>query len=146
MNILILNGPNLNMLGLREPEIYGSETLDDIETSCIETAEKLGFTIDFRQSNAEGELVDWIQDAAINKDFKAIIINAGAYTHTSIAIHDALKILTIPIIEVHITDPKSREKFRHTSFIEPVAKDVISGQGPAGYSMALERCAEILKS
>jgi len=146
MNILILNGPNLNMLGLREPEIYGSETLDDIEASCSDKDESLGFTIDFRQSNHEGEMVDWVHDAVINREFKAVIINAGAYTHTSVAIHDALKMLNIPIIEVHITDPKSREAFRHQSFIEPIAKDVISGQGPQGYVMALDRCAEILKS
>lgn len=146
MNILIINGPNLNMLGLREPELYGAHTLDEIEGQCHEKAQSLGFTADFRQSNHEGEIVDWIQDAAINKGFDALIINGAAYTHTSVAIHDALKILSIPVIELHITDPKSREKFRHTSFIEPLATDVISGQGPEGYSIALERCAEILKS
>ena len=146
MNILILNGPNLNMLGLREPEIYGSETLDEIENNCTEKAESLGFTIDFRQSNAEGQLVDWIQEAVLDKEFKALIINAAGYTHTSVAIHDALKILDIPIIELHISDPKKREAFRHTSFVEPVATDLISGQGTKGYLMALERCADILKS
>ena len=146
MNILILNGPNLNMLGIREPEIYGAKTLDEIEADCLEKAQSLGFAVDFRQSNHEGELVDWIQDAAINMDFKALIINAGAYTHTSVALHDALKILDIPIIELHITDPKKREKFRHISYIEPLATDTISGHGPQGYCVALERCAEILKS
>lgn len=146
MNILIINGPNLNMLGLREPEIYGSDTLDDIENSCHQKAQSLGFAVDFRQSNAEGAIVDWIQDTALNKGFKALIINAAAYTHTSVAIHDALKILNIPIIELHITDPKTRESFRHKSFIEPVATDIISGQGTKGYLIALERCAEILKS
>lgn len=146
MNILILNGPNLNMLGLREPEIYGSETLDDVETNCAKKAESLGFTIDFRQSNAEGQLVDWIQEAVLDKEFKALIINAGGYTHTSVAIHDALKILNIPIIELHISDPKKREDFRHKSYIEPVATGLVSGQGAAGYMIALERCAEILKS
>ncbi|MCB1532027.1 MAG: 3-dehydroquinate dehydratase [Alphaproteobacteria bacterium] len=134
------------MLGIREPEIYGAKTLDEIEADCLEKAQSLGFAVDFRQSNHEGELVDWIQDAAINMDFKALIINAGAYTHTSVALHDALKILDIPIIELHITDPKKREKFRHISYIEPLATDTISGHGPQGYCVALERCAEILKS
>lgn len=146
MNILILNGPNLNMLGMREPEIYGAETLDEIESQCIAKAEELGFQIGFRQSNHEGELIDWIQAAAIGRDFDALIINAGAYTHTSVAIHDALKLLQVPIIELHISEPKERESFRHHSYIEPLARAVITGEGPQGYSLALERCAEILKS
>src|SRR5688572_20226495 len=124
--ILILNGPNLNMLGTREPEIYGSKTLRDIEKLCAEKAKALGLEIDFRQSNHEGELVGWIQEAV--KDFDGILINAGAYTHTSVAIHDALKLLKAPIIEVHISNPKEREEFRHHSYIEPLAATVIAGK------------------
>lgn len=142
MKILILNGPNLNMLGLREPDIYGDQTLDDIKGMCLEAAQNLGQSIDFRQSNHEGELVEWIQCARAG--FDGLIINAAAYTHTSIAIHDALKCLNIPIIEVHLSDPKSREEFRHTSYIEPLASDVISGQGAKGYVLALEKMREVL--
>lgn len=133
--ILILNGPNLNMLGLREPDIYGVETLDDIKGMCLEAAEKLGASIDFRQSNHEGELVTWIQEARGTVD--GLIINAAAYTHTSVAIHDALRLLECPIAEVHLSDPKKREAFRHVSYIEPVAKIHISGKGAAGYTEAL---------
>lgn len=141
MNILILNGPNLNMLGLREPEIYGDQTLDDVKGLCIEKAQELGQSIDFRQSNHEGELVTWIQEA--RGAFDGLIINAAAYTHTSVAIHDALKLLDMPIIEVHISDPKSREKFRHNSYIEPVASKVIAGKGVEGYVQALEILAKL---
>ena len=139
MKILILNGPNLNMLGHREPEIYGHQTLSDLQSLCEEKAQKMGFSIDFRQSNHEGVLIDWIQDA-VNK-IDGLIINAAAYTHTSIAIHDALKLLDIPIIEVHISDPKNRETFRHTSYIESLATEVISGRGVDGYILALEKLA-----
>lgn len=130
------------MLGLREPEIYGSETLFDIETLCTKCADQYSFEIDFRQSNHEGEIVTWIQDAM--RGFDALIINAAAYTHTSIAIHDALKLLTYPIIEVHISDPIKREKFRHFSYIEPVVKATIQGQGASGYSMAIKELSKIL--
>ena len=140
MRVLILNGPNLNMLGLREPEIYGDKTLDDVKGLCLEKASGLGQSIDFRQSNDEGELVSWIQDARGSID--ALIINAAAYTHTSVAIHDALKLLDVPIIEVHISDPKTREDFRHKSYIEPLAAHVIAGQGVDGYVMALEKLSE----
>lgn len=133
--ILILNGPNLNLLGTREPEIYGHETLRDVEDLCHDTASSCGVKIDFRQSNHEGQLIDWIQDA--RGLFDGIIINAAAYTHTSVAIHDALRILNIPIIEVHLSDPKTREPFRHISYIEPVAACVISGKGMAGYKEAI---------
>ncbi len=132
------------MLGTREPEIYGDQTLDDIKGSCLEHAIKLGIDVDLRQSNHEGELVEWIQGA--RGHFDGIIINAAAYTHTSIAIHDALKLLDIPIIEVHISDPKSREEFRHTSYIEPLARAVIAGQGIQGYVLAIDKLAEILKT
>lgn len=141
MKVLILNGPNLNMLGLREPEIYGDKTLDDIKGMCTEKAQELGHSIDFRQSNHEGELVEWIQQA--RSGFDGVIINAAAYTHTSVAIHDALKLLDIPIIEVHISDPKTREEFRHTSYIEPLAKKVVAGKGVEGYVLALEILAKL---
>jgi len=137
MRVLILNGPNLNMLGIREPEIYGQQTLADIEALCCTKSAALNIEIDFRQSNHEGELVTWIQEA--RGSFDGIIINAAAYTHTSIAIHDALKIFDGPIIEVHLSDPKTREPFRHQSYIEPIAKAVITGQGAEGYGLALEK-------
>ena len=142
--VFILNGPNLNLLGQRETGIYGSQTLSGIESMCRDKAAASGLEVDFRQTNHEGELVEWIQLAA--NAACAVFLNAGAYTHTSVALHDALKILDIPIIELHITDPKKREKFRHISYIEPLATDTISGHGPQGYCVALERCAEILKS
>lgn len=142
MNILILNGPNLNMLGIREPEIYGTETLADIEGLCRDKAHEIGFQIDFEQSNHEGALVEIIQKAY--GLYAGIIINAAAYTHTSVAIHDALKLLDVPIIEVHLSDPKSREDFRHHSYIEPLAAHVINGQGAQGYVMALEKLKELL--
>lgn len=141
--ILILNGPNLNMLGTREPEIYGRQSLKDIEKLCASTAKKLGLKIIFRQSNHEGDLIDWIHDA-FTKKYAGIIINAGAYTHTSIAIHDALKMIKAPIIEVHLSDPKKREKFRHKSFIEPLAAKVIKGQGAKGYTLAITALHKII--
>ena len=141
-NILILNGPNLNMLGVREPEIYGAQTLSDIETLCVEQANKMQWSIDFRQSNHEGELVDWVQGAV--KKYDGVIINAAAYTHTSVAIHDALKLLSCPVIEVHLSNPKEREEFRHFSYIEPVARAVIAGQGALGYIQALEKLQDVL--
>ena len=140
---MILNGPNLNMLGVREPEIYGQQTLDDIREMCGMRATQLDFEMDFRQSNNEGELIGWIHQA-FKEDYAALIINAAAYTHTSLAIHDALKILTCPIIEVHLSDPKEREEFRHFSYIELVATHSISGQGAEGYILALEKLKEVL--
>lgn len=139
--ILILNGPNLNMLGRREPQVYGSSTLSDIEAMCGQAGKRLGLDIDFRQSNHEGVLVDWIQEALDR--VHGIIINAGAYTHTSLALHDALKLHTAPIVEVHISDPKKREAFRHFSYIEPLARKTIAGQGAQGYVMALECLADM---
>lgn len=133
--ILILNGPNLNMLGVREPHIYGSQTLQDIKIMCVERAGELGYSVDFRQSNHEGELVTWIQEERTN--IAGVIINAGAYTHTSVAIHDALKLLDVPIIEVHLSDPETREEFRHFSYIKPVATKIIKGKGAAGYTEAV---------
>lgn len=138
--ILILNGPNLNMLGQREPEIYGDQTLDDIQKLCEKSAKENNLDIDFRQSNHEGELVEWIQQAMGQID--GLIINAAAYTHTSIAIHDALKLLDCPVIEVHLSDPKSREEFRHHSYIEPLATGIIAGKGTDGYKQAIEILAK----
>lgn len=141
LKILILNGPNLNMLGLREPHIYGHQTLGDIEKLCRDVATKHGIEIDFRQSNHEGELVTWIQEAREKVD--GVVINAAAYTHTSVAIHDALKLLDkTPIVEVHLSNPKERESFRHFSYIESVACAHFAGHGAQGYVMAIEALAE----
>lgn len=134
--ILVLNGPNLNMLGMREPEVYGTQTLDDIKALCIKAGQDADMDVDFRQSNHEGDLVDWIQEAAI-KQFAGVVINAGAYTHTSVAIHDALRLLKCPIAEVHLSDPKTREAFRHLSYIEPLAFISVVGKGAEGYTDAL---------
>lgn len=143
MKILILNGPNLNMLGRREPDIYGTQTLGDIKKLCQDTAKKHVGKIDFRQSNHEGELVTWIQES-IDK-VNGIIINAAAYTHTSVAIHDALKLHSCPIIEVHLSNPQEREEFRHFSYITPLAQQIISGKGAAGYIQAIEILNKISK-
>ena len=134
-SVLILNGPNLNMLGTREPEHYGRETLAQIEERCQTLGAELGWEIDFRQSNIEGELVTWVQDAA--RTHRAIILNAGAYTHTSIAIHDALKASGVPVIEVHLSNIFQREEFRHRSYISGLANGVICGFGGVGYELAL---------
>lgn len=141
--ILILNGPNLNMLGLREPEIYGHQTLQDVKALCVEKARSCDMEITFRQSNHEGQLVDWVQEAREN--YHGLIINAAAYTHTSVAIHDALKLLDYPIIEVHLSDPKKREEFRHVSYVEPVSTAVFAGYGAEGYVKAIEKLAEVFK-
>ena len=134
--IIILNGPNLNLLGEREKNQYGSFTLKEIENSCVEYAKKNDLELSFFQSNIEGEIVEKIQDSRLNKD--GLIINAGGYTHTSVAIHDALKILKIPIIELHISNIYNREEFRQKSLISEVAKGIICGFGADGYIMALQ--------
>lgn len=134
--ITILNGPNLNLLGTREPEIYGTTTLADIKLMCEKTAKAYVVAIDFRQTNHEGVLIDWVQEVAHREG--GIIINAGGYTHTSVALHDALRAVTVPIIEVHLSDPKTRETFRHHSYIEAVAKKSFCGHGAKGYVMAIE--------
>lgn len=139
--ILILNGPNLNMLGVREPAIYGSQTLGDIEEMCVERAELLGLGVDFRQSNYEGELVTIIQKA--RDDHDGIILNAGAYTHTSVALHDALSLTDLPVIELHLSNVFKRESFRHHSYISDVAVGVICGFGAKGYILALDAMAEL---
>ena len=140
--ILVLNGPNLNMLGVRQPEIYGRATLGDIETACRERADALGLTLDFRQSNIEGELVAWLHEARDVAD--GIVINAGAYTHTSIALLDALMICELPVIEVHISNIYKREEFRHQSYISRAASGVICGLGPDGYLYALDALARMI--
>ena len=141
--VFILNGPNLNLLGKREPEIYGHQTLADIESDCRDRAAALGLTIDFRQSNHEGVLIDAIHEA---RDRAAgIIINPGALTHTSIAIHDALKAFAGPIVEVHLSNIHQREAFRHLSYVSLVAKAVIAGCGAHGYLLALEAMARWLE-
>ena len=139
-SVLILNGPNLNLLGTRETDTYGPGTLADIEKMCVDEGKKLGFTVDFRQSNHEGELVGWIQEAQGQVD--AIIINPAAYTHTSVAIHDALRAVDVPIVEIHLSNIHSREEFRHHSYVSPVAAGVILGLGPVGYKLALMAVAE----
>ncbi len=142
--IFLLNGPNLNLLGKREPEIYGYETLTDIENTCRKHGLKLGFNVECRQSNFEGELVTWIQEA--REAAAAIILNAGAYTHTSVAIHDALRAFAGYKVELHISNPHTREKFRHTSYVGPASDAVIAGFGTVGYVMALDAVAAKVKS
>jgi 3-dehydroquinate dehydratase-2 len=138
--VFVLNGPNLNMLGKREPEIYGSKTLDDIAAECTQAAPALGFEIDFRQSNHEGELVGWIQEA--REAASGIVLNAGAYTHTSNAIHDAIAaIAPTPVVEVHLSNIHARESFRHKSLVAPHALGMICGFGPLGYTLALQALA-----
>ncbi len=143
-NVFILNGPNLNLLGTREPEIYGAETLADVETRCDSKALALGLSIEFRQTNLEGELVNWIHEA--RGKASGIIINAGAYTHTSVALHDALKAVGLPAIEVHLSNVYKRESFRHHSYISPVARGVICGFGVQSYELALDGMSGILKT
>lgn len=140
--VLILNGPNLNMLGTREPEIYGATTLADIEASCRAHSAKLGLEVDFRQSNHEGELVEMIQQARGKAN--CIIINPAAYTHTSVAIHDALKMTGLPVIEVHLSNVHAREAFRHHSYVSPIATGVLCGFGADGYIMALDAAARLV--
>ena len=141
--VLVLNGPNLNMLGKRQPKIYGRETLADVEKACRAEAAHLGLTIEFAQSNHEGVLVDLIQ-AAREKN-SAIVINAGAYTHTSVALLDALNAAELPAVEVHISNIYRRETFRHHSYISPAAVGVIAGLGIQGYLLALQALARLLK-
>lgn len=139
--IYILNGPNLNMLGVREPDLYGKDTLADIESRCAARAEAAGRGLIFRQSNHEGEIVGWIQEA--RTEASAVIINPAAYTHTSVAIHDALKLLDCPIIELHLSNIHSREPWRHHSYVSLVATAIIAGFGALGYEMALDAALTI---
>mgnify|MGYP003989640537 FL=1 len=140
--ILVLNGPNLNMLGTREPEIYGTQTLDEVGILVAGHAKSLGLTSDFRQSNHEGELVTWIQQALGTAS--GIIINAGAYTHTSIALHDAFKSVNLPMIEVHLSNVYQRKDFRHKSYLSLVASGVICGFGINSYLLAVDAMAKLL--
>jgi 3-dehydroquinate dehydratase-2 len=138
--VFVLNGPNLNLLGTREPEIYGSDTLDDIAGQLEDRARDLGLDIDMRQSNHEGHLVDWLHEAQARKA-RAVILNAGAFTHTSVAVHDAIKGIVTPVIEVHLSNPHKRESFRHVSLIGQAAKGTIAGFGGTSYILALEAIA-----
>jgi 3-dehydroquinate dehydratase-2 len=144
--VLVLNGPNLNLLGTREPLVYGSQSLEDVKVLCQSACASHGFALDFRQSNHEGELVDWIHEAgkaqAAGK-LAGVVLNAGAYTHTSVALHDAIKGTGIVLIELHISNVHAREAFRHHSFISPVAKAVMAGFGVKGYAMAIAGLAEL---
>ena len=135
--VYVLNGPNLNLLGLREPEIYGTDTLDDIAGMLEDRGRELGIEIDMRQSNHEGHLVDWLHEAQAEGAL-AVLLNAGAYTHTSVALHDAIKSIRTPVIEVHLSNPHARESFRHTSFVGMAAKGSIAGFGKTSYLLALE--------
>ncbi|WP_316862757.1 type II 3-dehydroquinate dehydratase [uncultured Cohaesibacter sp.] len=134
--LFVLNGPNLNMLGRREPGIYGSITLSDIEEMCRKKAASLGWSIEFRQSNHEGQIIDWIHEAG--EKAAGILINPAAYTHTSVALQDAVRAVSLPVIEVHLSNIHAREAFRHTSFISPAALGVICGLGAQGYEFAIE--------
>ena len=140
--IYVLNGPNLNLLGSREPEIYGSDTLDDIAGRLNEQADALGVRLDIRQSNHEGHLIDWLHEANA-AGAKAVILNPGGYGHTSVALRDAVSAIATPIIEVHLSDPSTRESFRQIDLIADVAVQVIKGQGAAGYLTALDAAARL---
>ena len=139
----VLNGPNLNALGKREPGIYGGQTLADIEALCRAEGETLGYSVEFRQSNHEGDLVDWIHEGGDKA--AGIAVNAGAYTHTSIALHDAIRAIKVPVIEVHLSNVHAREEFRHHSMMAPAAKGVICGFGAHSYILALHALANISK-
>src|ERR1043165_2596757 len=140
--VYVLNGPNLNLLGMREPEIYGSDTLDDIAGRLEDKAKGLGLAIDMRQSNHEGHLIDWLHEAQA-KGAKAVLLNAGAFTHTSLALYDAVRSITTPVIEVHLSNPASREVYRHHSYVGMVAKGTVTGFGAFGYELALDAAARL---
>ncbi|MGK6321049.1 type II 3-dehydroquinate dehydratase [Sphingomonas sp. DT-204] len=140
--VYVLNGPNLNLLGTREPEIYGSDTLDDIADRIEDRARELGLEVEVRQSNHEGHLIDWLHEAQ-STGAKAVLLNAGGFTHTSIAIHDAIKAVTVPVIEVHLSNPHTREDFRHLSYVGRAARGTIAGFGALSYLLALEAAARL---
>jgi 3-dehydroquinate dehydratase II len=140
--IYVLNGPNLNLLGSREPEVYGSDTLDDIAGRLEDRARQLGLAIDLRQSNHEGHLIDWLHEAQA-EGAKAVILNAGGFTHSSIALLDAVRAVSVPVIEVHLSNPQARESFRRRSLIAPAAVGTIAGFGALGYELALDAAATL---
>lgn len=140
--VYVLNGPNLNLLGLREPEIYGTTTLDDIAGMLEDRGRELGYEIDMRQSNHEGHLIDWLHEA-MAEGARAVLLNAGGYTHTSVALHDAIKSITVPVIEVHLSNPKARESFRHHSYVGLAAAKTVEGYGAQSYLIALDAVAEL---
>ena len=140
--IYVLNGPNLNLLGLREPEIYGSDTLDDLGERLAAHAQKLGVGIDMRQSNHEGHLIDWLHEANA-KGARAVLLNAGGFTHSSLALHDAIKAVSVPVIEVHLSNPQARESFRRRSLVASAARGTIAGFGALGYELALDAAARL---
>ena len=140
--VFVLNGPSLNLLGTREPEVYGSETLDDIAARLSERARVLGLELDIRQSNHEGHLIDWLHEAD-SKGAKAVILNAGGYTHTSVALRDAVAAIATPVIEVHLSNPQARESFRRRSLVAGVARGSIAGFGADGYILALDAAARL---
>lgn len=140
--VFVLNGPNLNLLGTREPEIYGTDTLADIEARLRSRAAELRLDIEFRQTNHEGMLVDWLHEAHERK-VKAVLLNAAAYTHTSIALLDAIKAIAVPVIEVHLSDPETREPFRHLSYVGMGAREVVKGLGAGSYLLALDKAARL---
>ncbi len=140
--IFVLNGPNLNLLGTREPEAYGTETLDDVAASLSKRAEELSVKLDIRQSNHEGHLIDWLHEAQ-ERGAKAVILNPGGYSHTSVALHDAVKAIRTPVIEVHLSDPETREYFRHSDLVALAATQLIKGQGARGYVLALDAAARL---
>lgn len=144
MKILFLNGPNLNLLGQREPGVYGRTTLSEIEGRVRQRARELGAEVEFRQSNLEGELVTWVQQA--KKDFDVIVLNAAAYTHTSVALRDAISAVSVPTIEIHLSNVYSREEFRHKSLIAPVCRGQISGFGAYSYVLALEASVNVIET
>lgn len=140
--VFVLNGPNLNLLGTREPEIYGTDTLDDIAGRLEDQAQTLGLTIDMRQSNHEGHLIDWLHEANAT-GAKAVLLNAGGYTHTSVALHDAIKAVAVPVIEVHLSDPHGREPFRQFSYVGLAAHSCFAGHGAKSYILALDAAAKL---
>jgi 3-dehydroquinate dehydratase II len=140
--IFVLNGPNLNLLGTREPEIYGTDTLDNIAERMTERAEELGVALDIRQSNHEGHLIEWLHEAQ-SRSAKAVILNPGGYSHTSVALHDAVKAIATPVIEVHLSDPETRESFRHIDLVALAATKLIKGEGARGYTLALDAAVRL---
>ena len=140
--VMVLNGPNLNLLGTREPAIYGHDTLDAINARLVAYGTELGLSVECRQTNHEGTLIDWLHEARA-RGLHAVLLNAGAYTHTSIALHDAIRAIALPVIEVHLSDPETREPFRHISYVGMAAVDCVKGLGPQSYIVALERAAAL---